>query len=202
MLKFDMSKYRVPVLPEPRIEIWLTPRKPLLSAVLTILAVFFVCMVSALVYIPFTGDPTPTLMNITKQASKTKTPTRVFTNSPTSIEQPTRTKQPARTKSPTPKTTQTTDVWKDCNAIYSSRLEIGEKAYVSDTPPLRNRLRAGPYVTNEVTGYIDPGEQVEILKGPSCSNRWVWWKVRSLENGEIGWTSEGDADNYWLIPLK
>ena len=59
-----------------------------------------------------------------------------------------------------------------------------------------------PYIDADIIGFIDPGEKIEIIKGPSCSNQWVWWKVKSLKNGEIGWTSEGDAENYWLVPVQ
>jgi hypothetical protein len=41
---------------------------------------------------------------------------------------------------------------------------------------------------------------MEILDGPACKNQWVWWYVRAEKNGLVGWTAEGDAENYWLVP--
>jgi hypothetical protein len=29
----------------------------------------------------------------------------------------------------------------------------------------------------------------------------VWWKVTSISSGQSGWTSEGDGENSWLVPL-
>jgi len=63
-------------------------------------------------------------------------------------------------------------------------------------------VRRNPNTSAQVLGKIEPGEEVEILNGPSCSNGWVWWKVSSLEKNLIGWTSEGDGTDYWLIKIE
>jgi hypothetical protein len=192
-----MSK-RTPILPEPREEIWLSPKNPraLAAIVLVVVLVIGLFLVVAVGAGNPPSTPIPTIVKITPQRTKTKTPVSVINTNP-----PVSTKSAKSTKMPTSTITLTPDLMKDCNASYKSRLKVGDKAYVSETPPLRNRLRSGPYVTNSIIGYIDPGEQVDIIKGPSCSNRWVWWKVKKA-NGEIGWTSEGDESNYWLVPLR
>lgn len=192
-----MSK-RTPILPEPREEIWLSPKNPigLATLILVILLVLGLFLVVAIGDGNPPSTPIPTTVKTTPQKTKTKTPVSMInTNLPVS------TKSAESTKIPKLTITLTPDLMKDCNASYKSRLKVGDKAYVSETPPLRNRLRSGPYVTDSIIGYIDPGERVVIIKGPSCSNRWVWWKVEKA-NGEIGWTSEGDEDNYWLVPTK
>ena len=91
-------------------------------------------------------------------------------------------------------------IWQACSNTYPSQLNVGMQAYVGFDPPSANNVRQTPYLDSDLSGQIQPGEQVEIIKGPSCSNRWVWWKIRSLESGLVGWTSEGDSDDYWLLP--
>jgi hypothetical protein len=69
---------------------------------------------------------------------------------------------------------------------------------VSTDPPLANKVRAGPGVSGELLGHIQPGENVLVLEGPSCADGYTWWRVRSLAGLE-GWTAEGDAEGYWLV---
>lgn len=88
----------------------------------------------------------------------------------------------------------------DCEAAYQSRLSVGMHAVVNDEPPIANRVRADPDTTSRIVGYIQPGEEVSIIGGPSCVNNWVWWKVKSVSQDLLGWTAEGDEDSYWLVP--
>lgn len=146
--------------------------------------------------VDFSGDPlaSPTQTpRIVVEPSKTRKPTSKISPSPT----PTKRK----TNTPRPTSTPTFD-WSTCHADYVSRLKIGDKAYVSKDPPLANNVRQRPYTEATILGRIQPGEEVTIIDGPSCSNRWVWWKVRAKKNGLTGWTSEGDASAYWLIPIN
>jgi hypothetical protein len=80
-------------------------------------------------------------------------------------------------------------------------LHVGDKAYVSFDPPWKNNVRANPSLGAPKLGSLDPGEKMEILDGPFCSDNMVWWRVQSLHTPLTGWTSEGDIENYWLIPL-
>jgi hypothetical protein len=92
--------------------------------------------------------------------------------------------------------------WSRCRASYTSRLWVGDRGYISFEPPYPNNIRNRPYIEGEKLGQIQPGEKLVVIKGPSCSNLWVWWKVTSLETGLTGWTAEGDVDNYWIIPTN
>lgn len=102
---------------------------------------------------------------------------------------------------PTPRSTSGESTpWEACAGTYLSRLHIGDHAYVSYYPPDPNRVRQQPNTQAAVLGKIYPGEEVIIVDGPACARNWVWWEVRSVEDGLTGWTSEGDSDNYWLVP--
>jgi serine/threonine protein kinase len=92
-------------------------------------------------------------------------------------------------------------LWQACPDIYLSRLHVGDSAYVSYDPPLANIVRNNPRKSASEVGRINPGEEVDILDGPQCANNMVWWLVRSKKTGLTGWTSEGDMENYWLVPL-
>jgi hypothetical protein len=72
---------------------------------------------------------------------------------------------------------------------------------VAYDPPDPNRVREQAGLGSWVLGQIYPGETVTILEGPVCANGWVWWKVTSQETGLTGWTSEGDKNAYWLVPI-
>lgn len=131
----------------------------------------------------------------------TPTPTSQPTSPPTQL--PTITPVEVQTLTPTTTTTQEgSGPWEACPGIYPSRLRVGDVAYVSTEPPLPNRVRTQPNKNGIVIGFLQPGELMDILEGPSCSNEWIWWRVRSQESGMTGWTAEGDSEDYWLVPVK
>jgi hypothetical protein len=90
--------------------------------------------------------------------------------------------------------------WIPCPGIYFSRLYVGDIAYISFDPPLPNRVRKQPNTSGTFLGMLQPGERMEIIGGPVCSNQWIWWEVRSLASNLTGWTAEGDNKDYWLVP--
>lgn len=91
--------------------------------------------------------------------------------------------------------------WAACPGAYDSRLRKGGFATVSLDPPQANNVRAGAGIEGRWVGQIQPGELVEIIDGPRCVAGWVWWKIESQESDVIGWTSEGDEEDYWLVPV-
>jgi len=108
---------------------------------------------------------------------------------------------PTATLTPTITPTPTIPPYRACPDAFPSRLHIGDRATVSEDPPVANNLRNEPGTEGtNIIGKIDPGMEVEILDGPQCLNKWVWWKVKVVTTGKVGWTSEGDGANYWLVP--
>ncbi|NJL95504.1 MAG: hypothetical protein HC915_18150, partial [Anaerolineae bacterium] len=45
---------------------------------------------------------------------------------------------------------------------------------------------------------IPGGAQVRVLAGPTCASGFVYWQVEY--NGMVGWTAEGDATTYFMVP--
>ncbi len=80
-------------------------------------------------------------------------------------------------------------------------LAIGAIAQVSDTPPVPNQVRTSPSTSATVVGRLQPGETMEILNGPECTNGWIWWYVRGLEQDLRGWTAEGNGSSQYLLPV-
>jgi RNA polymerase subunit RPABC4/transcription elongation factor Spt4 len=131
--------------------------------------------------VEITATVTETLI----QATATQTPTRT----------------PTRTPTPSPTTEPTRGPWLACPGTYLSQIQVGDQSYIGFNPPVPNRVRSGPGTNFSIIGSLQNGEQVTVLDGPACADRWVWWIVRSNATGLTGWTAEGDFENYWLIPL-
>jgi hypothetical protein len=103
--------------------------------------------------------------------------------------------QPTVVPSPTARVV----IWKPCPDAPTSRLKVGDLAYVNKEPPLPNRVRKEPNRQADVLGHINPGGSMEILEGPTCADNWVWWHVKNADLN--GWMAEGDQETYWMVPL-
>jgi len=91
--------------------------------------------------------------------------------------------------------------WQACPDAPQSRLHVGDEALVGSDPQTANRVRQQASSDSTKVGTINPDEHVEIIGGPQCNQGLVWWEIRSLSSGLTGWTAEGDASSYWLVPL-
>ena len=102
---------------------------------------------------------------------------------------------------PTPPVSVTRQPWMACTDAPPSRLWVGDRAYVSNDPPIPNSIRQMPGGGSLLLGKIQPGEQMEILDGPFCLEEKAWWMVRSLTTGLTGWTAEGNQQENWIPDL-
>lgn len=85
-----------------------------------------------------------------------------------------------------------------CPGLMPSRLFVGELARVT-LDDGANRLRAGTSREAVVVDAIIEGAVFEVVAGPVCDDIFTWYQVRY--NGNLGWTAEGDPDEYWLEML-
>jgi hypothetical protein len=80
------------------------------------------------------------------------------------------------------------------------RLAAGMLAFV--TPGgVANRVRDLPSKqTGKIIGYMPPGTQFLVIGGPTCDpdDQIRWWQINF--NGLIGWTAEGEKQEYYLAP--
>jgi hypothetical protein len=68
------------------------------------------------------------------------------------------------------------------------------------TPGDTNNVRPEP-TSSTVVGQIPGGEQFTVLDGPQCGlNGLTFWQVQYGDL--IGWTAEGQGNDYWLEPLE
>ena len=81
-----------------------------------------------------------------------------------------------------------------CTGFQPSRLSVGRNVRV--TPGLPNRLRAFASTASLVLTYIPAGATASVLGGPICSENAAWWRVSYA--GIVGWTMEGQGNQYWL----
>ena len=148
-------------------------------------------------------SPTPTLnfsdlppVIAAEPIDQTATPVPIVTSTPLPSDTPSPDPpQPLQLLPATPDTS-----WEACPGAPPSHLRIGDRAAISYDPylPTRVRTRPNPH-TSSVLGLIIPGEVVEIMDGPACTDNAVWWKVTSLRKDLEGWVQEGDEVASWLI---
>ena len=93
--------------------------------------------------------------------------------------------------------------WQPCEDAPSSQLQVGIEAEVGTTLGLPKEVYDKPgRQFGIVVGTMNPGEDLEILGGPSCAEQLVWWEVDSLERDLEGWMPEGDAEAFWIVPSQ
>lgn len=145
--------------------------------------------------------PTPTYIPLIPTRTTAWLPTPTLAILETEMPLPTWTELPRPTRTATLTIAPASGVWDPCEGYYSSRLHVGNKAYVSYEPPLSNRVRARPTTSSTILGELRPGREILVLSGPVCADDYIWWEVSTIDGASLrGWTSEGDDRNYWLIP--
>lgn len=143
---------------------------------------------------PATVIVTPPMVIITQVVTQIIPPTPVpATNTPMPTDTP---EPPAPTPTFDPLSV---PIYYPVENCVASRLHIGDMAMVSlmGGP---NGIRYGRNLAEDtVIASAQPGALLEIVNGPWCSGGWLVWQVRTAD-GIVGYTPEGDGNNYWLLP--
>jgi serine/threonine-protein kinase len=103
------------------------------------------------------------------------------------------------TKTPRPTTAQAANF--SCSGAPKTRMGVDIKGRVTYTDGTPLRLRREPFLALQ-TNYIrdlSEGTRFTIIDGPVCEDGYVWWKIRT-NNDHIGWSAEGDYDDYFMEP--
>jgi Tol biopolymer transport system component len=88
----------------------------------------------------------------------------------------------------------------DCTSGWT-RLAAGDQASVSQDSSTPNRVCSGPNIADEIIMLLHPGSVMRLIEGPICADGLVFWKVQNDSiPSEVGWTAEGDGQEYWLEP--
>jgi hypothetical protein len=109
------------------------------------------------------------------------------------------TSRPAATALPTANPTPTTPpnvVW--CPGTPASRLVIGMRGRVTYTDGTPTRLRQNP--GGEILYNMPEGTPFNVVGGPQCEDDYTWWRLQ-LDDGQVGWSAEGDDEDYFLEPM-
>jgi hypothetical protein len=88
-----------------------------------------------------------------------------------------------------------------CPNALPTRLIVGGKAKVMESPDDPNSVRISASVDADRVGMVYPGEIMQIIDGPKCGDGSHWWKIQSANGNVTGWTREGDAGRYFLAPF-
>ena len=81
-----------------------------------------------------------------------------------------------------------------CPGFMASRISVGKYARV--TPGLPNRLRSSASTGSLSLALIPAGATFSVIGGAVCAENATWWQVNY--QGIIGWTMEGQSNQYWL----
>lgn len=149
--------------------------------------------------IPVTPSPTQTSTSI----PSTNTPVPVDTPTQTSApSQPTETPVPETSTSPTPAVESPSD--SEMCGLAPPQLQVGMKATIQR----RLNFRSSPGIMNNWVLTSNPGTQVEVVGGPTCTRyqngvAYLWWQIK-LPNGSVGWSAEASAYGYvyFMEPVK
>jgi len=147
---------------------------------------------------------TPPTPRPTIPPTDTPSPTNTATPTPTSTPAPTLTKTPYTSPTPTPTVTPIVVV---CPGAFPTRLRIGQSA---QTITYQINVRSGPGSSYPLVNRLRPGRRVEILGGPVCEGKQLWYLIRSEvftnSAGETvqveGWAVEESGSEYFLEPLE
>jgi hypothetical protein len=82
-----------------------------------------------------------------------------------------------------------------------ARLEVGARARVTFTDGTPSRLRAEPGLDGAEIAQMAEGTEFSVIGGPWCADNYRWWQLE-LDDGAIGWSAEGDAEDYFLEPVE
>ena len=89
-----------------------------------------------------------------------------------------------------------------CPGSPAPNLKVGDAGRITEGAA-NNRLRDNPGVeAGEVLGLMPPGSTFTVIGGPVCDPEQfiLWWQVHF--EGQTGWTSGGEGDEYFVEPLN
>jgi hypothetical protein len=92
----------------------------------------------------------------------------------------------------------TVEIYYPVIGCVASRIHEGDIAFVANGSV--DLLQSKDIGYSPVYRTLEPGEMVDITKGPWCSNGSLIWKVATAE-GEVGFVPEGNGETYWLLPM-
>lgn len=87
----------------------------------------------------------------------------------------------------------------ECPGAPMSRMQAGQRGFVSFDPPSPSRVRELPGTQERILGQLQPGDVFLVLDGPICIDNYAWWRIQA-DGGDLqGWVAEGDRSDYWIM---
>jgi len=99
-----------------------------------------------------------------------------------------------------------------CVEAAPSNVAVGQQVRVvrrevpkddsTPTTPASMNIRNQPGLQNTVVvGQAANGTIFNVLDGPVCADRYVWWKVQRNDGQQAGWMAEGDMKQPYIMPI-
>ncbi|MEL7434161.1 MAG: SH3 domain-containing protein [Chloroflexota bacterium] len=82
-----------------------------------------------------------------------------------------------------------------CDGAPETRLSVGMRARVTFTDGTALRLRNAPF--GDILTELQEGTEFDVIGGPECNDGFVWWQI-STDDNLVGWSAEGDSDDYYI----
>ncbi len=93
-----------------------------------------------------------------------------------------------------------------CPDALPSFLDGKERGRVTITPPGKTpipvRVHSEPGLKSEGVAQLTDGTSFDIVDGPQCVDRLVWWQIRTHDERQSGWVAEGDSSGYFIEPVE
>jgi hypothetical protein len=89
-----------------------------------------------------------------------------------------------------------------CIGAPPTRLKVGDRVVVLKDDPTPLRIRSAPGLNSTIIAQVKPGTEFHITEGPICADKFLWWKLDSVDQTVVGWAAEGDPAHYFIGPAE
>jgi len=90
----------------------------------------------------------------------------------------------------------------ECPGAPPQQISIGGRAWVC-TAYDRLVVHSAPRRSSSEVTRLEPSTYVTVVGGPTCTDGWSWWEIRT-DSGSVGWVAEGgdNVDQYFICPAE
>lgn len=114
---------------------------------------------------------------------------------------PTVTLAPRPTATPPQAATATsTDATEETSPTAPAADTIAVGGYVRVAADAGLSFRQNPSTSGALIQVLDSGTTLEVIGGPREADGYTWWQLRTLDDGNEGWSAAGTADDVFLEP--
>ncbi|HNE03025.1 MAG TPA: SH3 domain-containing protein [Anaerolineales bacterium] len=84
---------------------------------------------------------------------------------------------------------------------YNSRVQIGAKVITANALDQSLNIRKLPSLSSPIVNSLQNNAELQILDGPICSDKIMWWEASTTDGKVKGWVAEVSLSGvYYLRP--